>query len=169
MKWMRRLLVLTILGLLGLYPLLAPPAHRIDPAHGDRIKPGMTRQQVEGIFGVPAGEYDWAEAQSQKLWSYAVRARTGYRLQVQRMQDVSVNYVVELSQQPAVKEVVVAAPVHTTIRLRTARNTPATWTSRHGTFTVWFNEDGRVVSTGYSTDVKIVPPWQRWWRTYSGQ
>ena len=69
MKWMRRLLVLTILGLLGLYPLLAPPAHRIDQAHCDRIKEGMTRQQVEGIFGVPAGDYDWAEANQRRLWA----------------------------------------------------------------------------------------------------
>jgi hypothetical protein len=41
-----------------------------------------------------------------------------------------------------------------------------TWTSRHGAFIVWFDEWERVVSVNSSTDVRIVPPWQRWWNQY---
>src|SRR5437773_11169837 len=58
---LRWLVAIALVGLLGLYPLLAPTPHRIDQAHADLIVQGMTKEQVEAIFGVPAGQYDWAE------------------------------------------------------------------------------------------------------------
>src|SRR5262245_24874963 len=54
-------LVGAVVAVSFLYPLLAPTAHRIDRAHFDLIKDGLTRTDVEAIFGVPPGEYDWAE------------------------------------------------------------------------------------------------------------
>ena len=64
MRWPRRLIALFLVGVLGLYPLLAPPPHRIDKAHCDLIKEGMTKDEVESIFGAPPGEYDFAETKS---------------------------------------------------------------------------------------------------------
>jgi hypothetical protein len=32
------------------------------------IQAGMTEAEVEGIFGVPAGEYDWAVATTPGIW-----------------------------------------------------------------------------------------------------
>src|SRR6266581_1418040 len=58
---LRWLVAIGLVGLLGLYPLLAPTPHRIDRAHADLIVQGMTKEQVEAIFGVPVGQYDWAE------------------------------------------------------------------------------------------------------------
>jgi hypothetical protein len=43
-----------------------------------------------------------------------------------------------------------------------------TWCSRHGVFTVRFSADGYVVSTNGSQAVRIVPPWQRWWKAIWG-
>src|SRR5262245_36823777 len=59
----RIVLIVVLTGLLGLYPLLAPPPHRIDQSHANLIKKGMSREQVEAIFGVPPGDCDWAEAE----------------------------------------------------------------------------------------------------------
>jgi len=39
-----------------------------------------------------------------------------------------------------------------------------TWCSRHGAFTVRFKNDGTGVSTSGPHGVRIVPPWQRWWK-----
>ena len=170
MKWMRRFLVLTILGLLVLYPLLAPPAHRIDRAHFDKIHVGMTRHQVEGIFGVPAGGYDWAELENPQLWTYVVLVESlEWAPRAPRFQDLSVNYLAEVPQQLTVNEVIVETPFYKTNHPKTARYTHASWTSRQGSFLVWFDEHGLVTSTTHVGEVKIVPPWQRWWRKYSGK
>jgi hypothetical protein len=60
-KPIRRPLILAIFVLITLFfPLLAPPAHRIDQNHFLLIQTGMTEAEVEAIFGVPAGVYDWA-------------------------------------------------------------------------------------------------------------
>jgi SmpA / OmlA family len=64
MKRRRQALLIALLlaGLLA-YSLLwlaVCPQHRITPANVDRIQPGMTRAEVEAIFGVPAGEYEGA-------------------------------------------------------------------------------------------------------------
>src|SRR5688572_28634593 len=58
----RTALLLAVAGILFFYPLIAPPAHRIDESHLAMVRPGMTEADVEGIFGVPPGEYDWAVA-----------------------------------------------------------------------------------------------------------
>jgi hypothetical protein len=39
-----------------------------------------------------------------------------------------------------------------------------TWVSKHGAFTVLFDHDQCVVSMTGERGVRIVPPWQRWWK-----
>jgi hypothetical protein len=65
MRRFSRLLLLVLVAIvIGFYPLLAPTPHRIDQAHFELIQDGMTKADVEAIFGVPPGQYDWAEADS---------------------------------------------------------------------------------------------------------
>src|SRR5438128_3815124 len=59
--WNRSLLAALLVLITFLLPFLAPTPHRIDRTHCELITKGMTKDQVEAIFGVPAGQYDWAE------------------------------------------------------------------------------------------------------------
>lgn len=61
------LLIASVVVVLGFYPLLAPTPHRIDQAHFELIKQGMAKADVEAIFGVPAGQYDWAEPEPRRF------------------------------------------------------------------------------------------------------
>ena len=145
MRWRRRLIVLFTIGLLGLYPLLAPPPHRIDQAHCDLIKEGMTKDEVESIFGVPPGEYDFAE---QKF--------SGYRFRVW----------VRATGKSTLLDLTSVAPSSITV-LESSPILPhewSTWTGREGAFTVCFDVRGRVTSTSGPHEVTLVPPWQRWWK-----
>ena len=54
-RWNRIPLAALIVLITFLYPLLAPTPHRIDGVHADLITTGLTKDQVEAIFGVPAG------------------------------------------------------------------------------------------------------------------
>jgi hypothetical protein len=58
--WQKILLLTLLIGVSLLYPLLAPTPHRIDESHFSLVRVGMTEADVEAIFGVPAGSYDWA-------------------------------------------------------------------------------------------------------------
>jgi hypothetical protein len=143
-RWKRILLSLLIVSITFFYPLLAPTPHRIDKSHCDLIVRGMTQDQVESIFGVPAGQYDWAEDDD------AAR----YRLYMRLMRAAD--------EREASRYVVLGLSHDISRRLRSNQ----IWTSRHGSFTVWFGEDQRVLSTDAWTAVRIVPPWQRWWNQY---
>lgn len=129
-RWSRFLMAGMLVAVVGLYPLLAPPLHRIDQVHFERISHRMSREQVEEIFGVPPGEYDWAEEDPD---SFLVRLR--YRF----------------SQPWSWTE---------------TRTQPSVWISRHGNFWVSFDDENRVISTMIASEVRIVPPWQRWWRNW---
>jgi hypothetical protein len=156
MRWPRRLIVLFLVGLLGLYPLLAPPPHRIDKAHCDLIKKGMTKDEVESIFGAPPGEYDFTE---QKSFGYltVVRAVKFARVKATIVEDLSRADLSGLAVQPlSVKRL--------STHVRLWPTDWKTWTGRHGAFTVLFDEQGQVVSTSGPHEVTIVPPWQRWWK-----
>jgi outer membrane protein assembly factor BamE (lipoprotein component of BamABCDE complex) len=142
-RWKRMLLAALIASITFLYPLLAPTPHRIDQAHADLIVQGMTKEQVEAIFGVPAGTYDWAEEV----------VRTRHRFYVSRIH-ISMSAIKRDNDNQ-----VVSAPVD--FREYHPR-TSLTWTSRHGSFAVWLDGE-RVVSTDAWAEVRIVPPWQRWW------
>src|SRR5215475_126609 len=63
-------LMIVLLATITLFfPLLASP-HRIDEAHRDLIREGLTAAEVESIFGVPAGTYDWAVAEDSYKLQY---------------------------------------------------------------------------------------------------
>jgi hypothetical protein len=138
----RILLVAGVVGVGFLYPMLAPTPHRIDTAHCELIRGGMTKADVEAIFGVPPGQYDWAEPDP--LHTYYVHLVTMVRW-VQNEE--------ALQRQP---------------RISSSRAFEAsvgeTWVSRHGAFTIQFNSDNGVVSKRGPRGVRIVPPWQRWWK-----
>lgn len=149
------LLIASVVVVLGFYPLLAPTPHRIDQAHFELIKQGMAKADVEAIFGVPSGEYDWAESESH---AHLVRALAAIRLEEAKILERA------------------AAAEHTAdLRRRLLAEARAfylvaevseTWVSRHGAFTVQFDENNRVDSTNGGHGVRIVPPWQRWWRQF---
>jgi len=132
--WPRMLTAGILIAIVGAYPLLAPPPHRIDQAHFDRIDNSMTRGQVEAVFGVPPGEYDWAE-ENPDSFSRRLVFRTH--------------------------------PILIERDLTGSRRQPSAWTSRHGAFWVHWDEQDRVFFTTMMPDVRIVPPWQRWWRSWT--
>ena len=142
LKCSRAVLAFLLVGVLGIYPMLAP-AHCIDAARFELIRPGMTRAEVESIFGVPPGEYDWAEEDIEKLIRKAFTVNVPPQGFVTKFgsgssQDLNTFLLQEKSD---------------------------SWTSRHGQYTVWYGSDGRVTSMNSHPLVAIVPPWQRFWRT----
>ena len=144
-RWKQILLALLIASIVFYYPLLAPTPHRIDRAHADLIVQGMTKEQVEATFGVPAGQYDWAEPESISpfmIW---------FDFDGDGFTDVL------LHQNGGSTAVLLQG---------FPRRTNWTWTSRHGAFSVWFDINDQVVGTNAAAEVHIVPPWQRWWRSY---
>jgi len=150
-RWKGILLAALIASIAFLYPLLAPTPHRIDPAHADLIVRGMTKEQVEAIFGVPAGRYDWAEENRDEIFAH-----------YQKM----ISYYVEMSHL-TIDENGAAERIVRHVRPAKAHwQTSMTWTSRHGSFSIRFDQDERVASTSASRQVRIVPPWQRWWNQY---
>jgi hypothetical protein len=147
-RWIRMLLAALIVLITFLYSLLAPTPHRIDQAHADLIVQGMTKEQVEAIFGVPAGEYDWAEENRDKMSVYYRKIISSY-VEMRRL---------TIDESGAAERIIK--------HVRPAKlswHTSMTWTSRHGSFTIWFDEGERVASTSVLRQVHIVPPWQRWW------
>src|SRR5262245_24683100 len=115
--WKQILLALLITSIVFFYPLLGPTPHRIDRAHADLIMERMTKDQVEAIFGVAAGQYDWAEEEEETYrhililhsYSYIQRGR-------ERPND---GRVISQSMQ----------------KIRKSPWTQLTWTSRKGSFT----------------------------------
>src|SRR5882672_2689865 len=62
------LVLALLLIILFFYPMLAPPVHRIDADHYALIRNGMSLDEVELVFGVPAGHYDWAVRKNPRLF-----------------------------------------------------------------------------------------------------
>jgi hypothetical protein len=143
----RLLLLAAVAGVGFVYPLLAPTPHRIDQNHFELIKDGMTMAEVEAIFGVPAGRYDWAEPDS--VGRVRIWMALGQAVQAQQGRDT-----------------------HLGIRFLTGVKTFSDggvnemWVSRHGAFTVHFDANDRVAWKS-EDGVRIVPPWQRWWQSLS--
>jgi hypothetical protein len=149
----RAAVLLAAVAILFFYPFVAPPAHRIDQAHFDMVKGGMTEAEVDGIFGVPAGDYDWAVANPQHLWLDIDYFSTG-------------------------RSWTIASPPRQFILLHfddvtwisgTNLGHFKTWTSRHGSFQIGFNTDGRVSFTQGLGATTIEPPWTRWWRQWTAK
>jgi hypothetical protein len=151
----RGLLVILLAAITLLFPLLAAP-HRIDQAHRELIRSGMTLAEVEAIFGVPAGEYDWATRDNRfERFELAILEMELIRLEMDseqmRMDAIKRNL--------AQSETALAG-----LRISPLGRDPQTWTSRHGSVTIWFNDAGRVTSVGNWHSAHVEPPWQRWWR-----
>jgi hypothetical protein len=136
MRRLSRILLLALLVVIaGFYPLLTPTADRIDQAHFELIQVGMTRAEVEAIFGVPPGQYGWAEQSPPTSW-IAIFDGTASTLVIdERINRFLVGW----------------------------KHDVVCWVSRHGAFAINFDADGRVGWTS-ACESRIVPPWQRWWK-----
>jgi hypothetical protein len=106
----------------------------------------MTKQQVEAIFGVPDGSYDWAEPDG--------------------LSSLAMLFDVDKDGFPDVFVYHGGGATNLTPYLGWPHRSNRTWTSQHGSFTVWFDINEHVVGIDAATEVRIVPPWQRWWRVW---
>src|SRR5262245_24797674 len=115
----RGLVIVVLAAITLLLPLLAS-SHRIDEAHRNLIREGMTAADVESLLGVPAGTYDWA-----------VRDESEYRLAYYR---VLLHYqhvkATRSAQTLSAKKLAVA------LRDSNWAENAQTWTSRHGSVTI---------------------------------
>ena len=156
----RGMVVVLLAAITLFFPLLVSP-HRIDEKHRDLIREGMTEAEVADIFGAPAGVYDWAvldESQALKIATYRAL------VYLARLQD---------AQSTEQKETRFYAPVSAlTLKLRRLSlggMTTKTWTSRHGSVTISFDDDGQVAWVGDWHKTHVVPPWERWWKKVTGK
>jgi hypothetical protein len=157
-RFSRLLLLALVIVVIGFYPLLAPTEHRIDQAHFELIQVGMSRADVEAIFGVPPGLYDWAQPDSHV---HLLRVLAAVRLEE----------ATGLGRAAAAR---IGSLEDTRLRRRLIDEAMAfyslaevSWVSRHGAFTVQFDSSDCVVSKSDGGSVRIVPPWQRWWQAIS--
>ena len=163
-------LAMVLVTLLGFYPLLAPPAHRIDAAHFEMIAAGMTRAQVESIFGVPAGDYDWAESDGPSLWFAPARALTVRRSTASVPGNLGVDWDADVlvfrKSSLVANELAIWDVYDRDVLIWGSLDTASTWTGKQGSFTIAFDNQGRVMWKSGPGEVKLVPPWQRWWRAW---
>jgi hypothetical protein len=156
---------------LGFYPLLAPPAHRIDQAHFDKIQPWMTKADVESIFGVPPGAYDWAEADG-PAWPVLYLNQVNFNVTGGRIYGLPQVTTWDLDWQRLQSPTLVINNARLwdssgmTLYGWDSLEPAVTWTSKHGSFTVGFDRSGHVIGTGGPVGIHRVPPWQRWWRAW---
>jgi hypothetical protein len=145
---LRHLALALLICMAFVYPLLAPAPHRIDEKHYRLIRPGMTEAEVEAIFGVPAGAYDWAVADAISL---AILSDLEKKLHLEAEWHARRHP----EQRPA---------------QASGRPTVKTWTSRHGVFGFGFDRHGKIAMTGAGAEirVRIEYPWRRWWRQLAG-
>src|SRR5262245_42909852 len=147
-----RFLVILLLAAIALFfPLLASP-HRIDEAHRDLIREGLTAAEVESIFGVPAGTYDWAVVEDSYI---------RYHILIRRAEQL-----LALEDQ---KLVVPLAAVEPRRKRPAATNELHSWTSRHGSVTIGFDENGLVSWVSGWHKVRVEPPWKKWWDKIRGK
>ena len=149
----RGLLVILLAAITLLFPLLAAP-HRIDRAHRELIRSGMTADDVEAIFGVPAGDYDWA-----------VRDPVHDLIEFYMLDELLVAAQVQHANERSGKEQAEAGVTALRFAL-SARLQGKTWTSRNGSVRICFDDTGRVADIGAWHGSHVEPPWQRWWRSY---
>jgi hypothetical protein len=121
-------------------PLLAPVPHRIDDEHFKLIQPGMTEAEVEAIFGVPAGSYDWA------------------------VQDDSILYMMVIVDEFSQNNIPGKINLQGGALFSYPPSNSKAWIGRRGAVHVMFDEHGHVVTTGAWGSTRVEPPWVRWWR-----
>jgi hypothetical protein len=127
------------------YPLLAPTAHRIDQAHFDLIKDGMTKAEVEAILSVRAGKYDWATADEWFVYVGAYEAA-----------DQGIG--------------ICSLPVIQSAFDSDEPGQPSLWVGRHGACAIHFDHRQRVTARrSFSPQIRIEPPGKNWWAKLRGQ
>jgi succinate dehydrogenase flavin-adding protein (antitoxin of CptAB toxin-antitoxin module) len=182
----RGMLAALIAGVTFFYPLLAPTPHRIDEAHFRQIQAGMTRAQVEAIFGAPPGEYDWAEADGSALAFFqsaialSVRTPPASPVLIDIGSDKTIaskTWVITAGGEARWSDVIGTINA---VQLGTPRNQirywiaydasrTRTWISRHGSFEIQFGDNDLVTWTNHHSEVRIVPPWERAWRWWKSK
>jgi hypothetical protein len=162
----RRAAVLILFVVIALFfPLLAPPPHRIDEEHFALIRKGMTEAEVEAIFGVPEGSYNWAVGDPEfSLWMDVL-----VELEYVQQQAVIVLNEREFNREFSRKTRQWFTPWASWVMQRGDVRNVKTWISRHGSFYVATNSNGLVVSKGQMGKPRIEPPWQRWWRRFTAK
>jgi hypothetical protein len=146
----RGLLVMFLAAITLFFPLLAAP-HRIDQAHRELIRSGMTLAEVEAVFGVPAGEYDWA-------------VRDTAHDVIYMLDELIVAAQLQQANEQAGKATEASS---TALHLALGNRLHGqSWTSRHGSVRICFDDAGRVTDIGAWHNSHVVPPWQRWWHSY---
>src|SRR5262249_2621871 len=170
-KWLRLLIATLLIGLLGFYPLLAPPIHRIDKAHAELRKQGMAFADPQSSFDHPPGNYHWAVADNGviRLWDVATGASVNTTNTVFAIGASGDNTLWSDGTVTSVMRQRQARYVTTLFFASTGGNTKA-WISRHGTCTVFFDDHGLV--SGTITDwgnTRIEPPWRKWWKKWFGE
>jgi hypothetical protein len=159
----RRLGRCLVIGLLAtimlFFPLLASP-HRIDEAHRNLIREGMTAAEVESIFGVPAGTYDWA----------VVDGPSDTRLLYSRLFEryLERQFLARAREQQTL-EIPVVAVVDTPRKRWAFGDKVQSWTSRHGSVAIGFDENGLVCWVSDWLKVRVEPPWKKWWDKIRGK
>jgi hypothetical protein len=152
-RLLRATVIVLLIGTLFLYPLLAPPPHRIDEAHFQVIAEGMTEAEVDAIFGVPAGSYDWARPKMEYIYLEAVVEAQQLHLRLALNRSIEKHELGVRLTEPSP-----TPPVHET------RN----WISRHGAFGISLDERGRVVSKHHGGETRIEFPWRPLWQKLTG-
>src|SRR5262245_9700193 len=169
-KWRRWSLAVSLICLLGVYPLLAPPTHRIDKNHFELIGNGMTLADVESIFGQPAGNYDWAVADDARVWSikFSQWSRVGAITEHAVVNEINFELLTQVAPADAPapgKRRIIWTNLAAEIRTADALG----WTSRHGACTIWFDQHGRVSRKSEWGESHAVPPWRTWWQKLFGE
>jgi hypothetical protein len=121
----------------------------------------MTAAEVEDIFGAPPGVYDWAVVDESLSVKYATYRALIFLARVQEA---------EAAAQDQVRYYAPARALKVKLRrLALEGMTNKTWTSRHGSVTISFDDDGRVVWVGDWMTTHLEPPWKKWWDKYKGK
>jgi hypothetical protein len=159
--WKLALLAMLLVGITFFYPLLAPIHHRIEPAHFQLIRDGMTLQQVEAILGAPPGEYgaksDGRIARHLLPTMYDAQQIAAWR---QKLSEIARQRDGRPS--PELEYLLPMHPPPLGVDWQRVR----TWASPRGTISVGLGQEDRIYLLHSSTDVRIVPPWQDWWNRY---
>jgi len=161
-RFMRCFVVVSLAAITLLFPLLASP-HRIDEAHRNLIRGGMTVAEVESIFGVPAGTYDWAVDHGpihRQLAEYRVRIYVAH--EIAKAQREVVKAADETARQAARMKLALQPLLPSLDRAQT-------WMSRHGSVTIFFDNAGHVTGIGGWEKTRVEPRWKKWWAKIRGK
>jgi hypothetical protein len=138
--------LLMLVAVAFLYPLVAPTPHRIDDAHFELIRVGMTEAEVAGIFGVLPGNYDWAVHDETEFFTAALA-------------------VVDSAVISAARRLEDAVPA----KVLPWEGETRMWVSRHGAYRIQLGEGGEVLHASKHGKTRLEYPWHNWRRFRIGR